>query len=69
MLSSVIWAKLFHFSQGWSSEGCRVTGSNDTGTLCECNHMTNFAILMSSDRQVSKTTLYPSTLKYINLKR
>ncbi|XP_070189458.1 mucin-22-like isoform X2 [Littorina saxatilis] len=31
----------------WSSNGCRVTESNSTMTVCECDHLTNFAVLMS----------------------
>ncbi|XP_033111626.1 adhesion G-protein coupled receptor G6-like isoform X2 [Anneissia japonica] len=31
---------------GWSSEGCSVDSSNDTSTVCVCNHLTNFALLM-----------------------
>ncbi|XP_029345883.1 latrophilin Cirl isoform X1 [Acyrthosiphon pisum] len=31
---------------GWSEEGCSVIYSNQTHTLCKCNHLTNFAILM-----------------------
>lgn len=31
---------------GWSDEGCRVVGSNSTMTQCECNHLTNFAVVM-----------------------
>jgi len=34
------------FYSGWSEEGCSVIYSNQTHTLCKCNHLTNFAILM-----------------------
>ncbi|CAG0888741.1 unnamed protein product [Darwinula stevensoni] len=30
----------------WSDEGCRVVTGNATHTECECNHLTNFALLM-----------------------
>lgn len=30
----------------WSNEGCKVEYSNRTHTTCQCNHLTNFAILM-----------------------
>ena len=33
----------------WSSEGCRNTTVNDTEVICECNHLTNFAILLVRD--------------------
>ncbi|KAG8540404.1 hypothetical protein GDO81_019368, partial [Engystomops pustulosus] len=32
----------------WSTEGCEVEYSNTTHTSCKCNHLTHFAILMSS---------------------
>ena len=37
---------------GWSSEGCWLDSdeSTDTHTVCECNHLTNFAIMMVSVR-------------------
>ncbi|KAH3730495.1 hypothetical protein DPMN_056485, partial [Dreissena polymorpha] len=31
----------------WASDGCRVRESNDSFTVCECDHLTNFAVLMS----------------------
>ncbi|XP_010855870.1 PREDICTED: EGF, latrophilin and seven transmembrane domain-containing protein 1 isoform X1 [Bison bison bison] len=36
----------------WSSEGCELTHSNDTHTSCRCNHLTHFAILMSSGSSI-----------------
>ncbi|XP_050445380.1 latrophilin Cirl-like isoform X2 [Cataglyphis hispanica] len=30
----------------WSDEGCQIQKTNDTHTVCECNHLTNFAVLM-----------------------
>ncbi|XP_065742486.1 adhesion G protein-coupled receptor L4 [Phocoena phocoena] len=36
----------------WSSEGCEVTYSNVTHTSCSCNHLTHFAILMSSGSSI-----------------
>ena len=30
----------------WSEEGCRVLRYNTTHTICECDHLTNFAVLM-----------------------
>ena len=29
----------------WSEDGCRVTLTNRTHTLCECDHLTSFAVL------------------------
>ncbi|XP_067675273.1 uncharacterized protein [Haliotis asinina] len=34
----------------WSSEGCRVVNNTENMTVCECDHLTNFAILMSPGR-------------------
>ena len=31
---------------GWSDEGCKVVATNGTMTQCECNHLTNFAVVM-----------------------
>ncbi|CAH1153302.1 unnamed protein product [Phaedon cochleariae] len=33
-------------ANAWSEEGCRVALSNSTHTVCYCDHLTNFAILM-----------------------
>ncbi|XP_017890799.1 latrophilin Cirl-like isoform X4 [Ceratina calcarata] len=30
----------------WSEEGCQIRKTNETHTICECNHLTNFAVLM-----------------------
>ncbi|CAL7946106.1 unnamed protein product [Xylocopa violacea] len=30
----------------WSEEGCEIRKTNETHTICECNHLTNFAVLM-----------------------
>nr|XP_031832439.1 latrophilin Cirl-like isoform X3 [Nomia melanderi] len=30
----------------WSEEGCQIRKTNETHTVCECNHLTNFAVLM-----------------------
>ncbi|XP_063981023.1 latrophilin Cirl-like isoform X4 [Diachasmimorpha longicaudata] len=30
----------------WSEEGCHIRKTNETHTVCECNHLTNFAVLM-----------------------
>mmetsp|Transcript_18009 Transcript_18009/g.34134 ORF Transcript_18009/g.34134 Transcript_18009/m.34134 type:complete len:649 (-) Transcript_18009:285-2231(-) len=33
----------------WSTEGCWMTSSNDTETVCTCNHLTEFALLRERD--------------------
>lgn len=30
----------------WSTAGCETVSSNQTHTVCRCNHLTNFAVLM-----------------------
>ena len=36
-------------TQDWETEGCRYVGETSDGMVqCECNHLTNFAILMVS---------------------
>ena len=39
-----------HGRGAWSREGCHVVTeqSNSTHTVCACDHLTNFAILMGS---------------------
>lgn len=34
------------FPSAWSEDGCQVQKTNETHTVCECNHLTNFAVLM-----------------------
>jgi len=36
------------FSEGglWDETGCRVQSSNESQTLCVCNHLSTFAVLM-----------------------
>ncbi|XP_018593474.1 adhesion G protein-coupled receptor L3 isoform X3 [Scleropages formosus] len=31
----------------WSTQGCRLVGTNRTHTTCSCTHLTNFAVLMA----------------------
>ena len=42
----------------WATHGCTREQVNSTATTCSCNHLTHFAILMSSGRaNVSRETL------------
>ncbi len=34
-------------SKGWSDEGCIVKTHNSNHTLCQCNHLTSFSVLMA----------------------
>ncbi|XP_053319484.1 adhesion G protein-coupled receptor L3 [Spea bombifrons] len=36
-----------NMSGHWSTQGCRLLTTNKTHTVCSCNHLTNFAILMA----------------------
>ena len=38
-----------YLSNYWSENGCKVLETNQTHTRCQCNHLTNFALLMSTD--------------------
>ncbi|XP_064605139.1 adhesion G protein-coupled receptor L3-like [Liolophura sinensis] len=46
--SCVFWkfAKSSETSGKWSEEGCGVVKTNSSHTVCECNHLTHFAVLM-----------------------
>ncbi|XP_006919413.1 adhesion G protein-coupled receptor L4 [Pteropus alecto] len=39
----------------WSLDGCELIYSNETHTSCSCNHLTHFAILMSSGTSIGIT--------------
>ncbi|KAL4233754.1 G-protein coupled receptor 2 [Mactra antiquata] len=41
----------------WSPQGCWVNTTNDYLTICECDHLTNFAVLMSPFSEVDSTSL------------
>ncbi|XP_047200551.1 adhesion G-protein coupled receptor G2 [Hippoglossus stenolepis] len=36
---------------GWSSEGCSVVNATSEKTICSCNHLTSFAILLDLPRE------------------
>ena len=50
-----------YVSNQWSEDGCRLVNGNTTHTICSCNHLTNFALLMSHQplggSGVAKTSL------------
>ncbi|XP_060606060.1 adhesion G protein-coupled receptor B1-like [Ruditapes philippinarum] len=51
-------------STTWMKEGCYVKTSGSTTTTCDCNHLTNFAILMSPWTENSAET---ETLRIITI--
>ena len=46
---------------GWSDSGCYVTATNASQTTCECDHLTNFAVLMKPGHVIS-SKLGPTTV-------
>lgn len=58
----------WNFSKGeygqWSQDGCTFMDSNGTHVTCQCNHMTNFAILMDVSG-VKLSHEHQTFLKYI----
>ncbi|XP_065664195.1 adhesion G-protein coupled receptor G4-like isoform X2 [Hydra vulgaris] len=36
----------------WSTEGCSITNSSLSGVICECDHLTNFALLLNVAQSV-----------------
>ena len=60
VLSVLVYTFFWDSGGSWSTEGCEVVPTNDpTKTECSCNHLTNFAILMSPAPAVSSTCLMP----------
>ncbi|XP_022240202.1 latrophilin Cirl-like, partial [Limulus polyphemus] len=43
-------------SSQWSTEGCWVRKTNITHTVCSCNHLTNFAVVMEITENQTKRT-------------
>lgn len=41
----------------WSDEGCQVVETNQTQTTCQCDHLTNFALLMRKRRSNEDTVI------------
>lgn len=47
----------------WSTQDCRLLGTNRTHTTCSCTHLTNFAVLMAHvDVKVGSRSSYRDTL-------
>ncbi|XP_067676323.1 adhesion G protein-coupled receptor B1-like [Haliotis asinina] len=48
----------WNFNKGsWRTDGCKRSHINSSFSRCDCDHLTNFAILMSPTRVVSKSNL------------
>ncbi|RWS26963.1 G-protein coupled receptor protein-like protein [Leptotrombidium deliense] len=50
----------------WTSNGCEVISWNRSHTTCECNHLTNFAVLMQI-RDVPVSVSHETTFKIITV--
>lgn len=45
-LTCAYWHIYENMTAHWSTEGCRLIDRNERNVLCECDHLTHFAILM-----------------------
>ncbi|KAM8741862.1 uncharacterized protein AB9X84_019121 isoform 1-T2 [Acanthopagrus schlegelii] len=52
-------------SGGWSSSGCFVRNSTDNETVCSCNHLTSFAILLDLSREPLTSRVQATILTFI----
>ncbi|KAM4620336.1 uncharacterized protein ACJ7VT_007019 [Polymixia lowei] len=52
-------------SGGWNPNGCFVRNSTDKETICSCNHLTSFAILLDISRDPITSRLQATILTYI----
>ncbi|XP_051257107.1 mucin-3A isoform X2 [Dicentrarchus labrax] len=52
-------------SGGWNSNGCSVRNSTDNETICGCNHLTSFAILLDLSREPLTSRLQATILTFI----
>ncbi|KAI1903152.1 hypothetical protein AGOR_G00024270, partial [Albula goreensis] len=50
---------------GWNQHGCSVQNSTDEETVCSCNHLTSFAVLLDISREGIKNRLQSIILTYI----
>ncbi|XP_053348312.1 adhesion G protein-coupled receptor L2-like isoform X4 [Clarias gariepinus] len=49
----------------WSTQGCKLLGTNKTHTTCSCSHLTNFAILMAHRGHVGEANIHDFLLSVI----
>ncbi|XP_040006723.1 adhesion G-protein coupled receptor G2 isoform X2 [Xiphias gladius] len=52
-------------SGGWNPNGCSVQNSTDNETVCGCNHLTSFAILLDLSRQPLTNRVQATILTFI----
>ncbi|XP_046717249.1 adhesion G-protein coupled receptor G2 isoform X1 [Silurus meridionalis] len=52
-------------SGGWSTEGCTVLNFSETETICGCNHLTSFGVLLDLSGEGINNRLQATILTYI----
>ncbi|XP_028840269.1 serine-rich adhesin for platelets isoform X2 [Denticeps clupeoides] len=52
-------------SGGWNTNGCTVLNSTDEETICSCNHLTSFGVLLDISRQGIMSRLQDTILTFI----
>ncbi|CAB1333048.1 unnamed protein product [Coregonus sp. 'balchen'] len=52
-------------SGGWNRDGCSVRNSTDNETVCACNHLTSFGVLLDISRTGITNRLQATILTYI----
>ncbi|XP_053395243.1 adhesion G protein-coupled receptor L4-like isoform X2 [Mercenaria mercenaria] len=58
------WNFSLGYTGAWSRKGCSLKDYNDTHTTCQCDHLTNFAVLMDI-HNTKLTPIHATTLSYI----
>ena len=48
---------------GWSDSGCSVQSSNASTTICQCDHLTNFALLMKTNQGLENSQIGSKSAK------
>ncbi|XP_058863006.1 adhesion G protein-coupled receptor E3-like isoform X1 [Acipenser ruthenus] len=49
----------------WSTEGCTMLHSNQTHTVCSCDHLSSFAVLMALDESQMQENVALTVINYI----
>lgn len=51
----------------WSTQGCRLLHTNNTHTTCACNHLSSYAVLMTSQKHVVRDTNYKNMVTSVSV--
>ncbi|XP_061181251.1 adhesion G-protein coupled receptor F1-like [Saccostrea echinata] len=54
-------------SNKWSEEGCKINSTSNKRTVCQCNHLTNFAILMRPYSSESEDSASLKSISFIGV--